>query len=494
MTGQAGGSAGGRPGGLCVVGVNHEMAPVEVRERLAFGPERLPLALAALQAVLASDGDKWGAHADGGAHTGAPLREPGSDGGAGAGVLPCDEGNDAVEGAHTGAPVRNADAAEVVILSTCNRTEVHAWTGDGDCCQAERAGAAIREYLAERGGLEPAAACDSLYVHYGDDAARHLLRVAAGLDSLVIGENEILGQVKAAFEQAHAAGTTGPVLSVLFRFAVRAGKRVRSETEIGRAALSVATIVVEMARETFGSLSERTALLIGAGKMSSIAGQALVRAGLRCVLVANRTFDRAQRLATCLGGSAVRFDALTENLATADIVICSTGAPHIVLHADAVRRAVSHRPPGSLLVVDLAVPRDVEPSIADIPAVRLADIDDLEALVQANHPLGVAVREEAERIVQEELDGFRSWQDARCCVPVIQALRERAEAICEAEVAKTLPRLGDLTPQQQDAVAAMARAVANKLLHEPIVNLKEPPDGSSPDAYADLTGKLFGLN
>lgn len=451
----------GRAGGLCVVGVNHEMAPVEVRERLAFGPERLPAALAALQALLAPDGEERGAHTGEGAHTGAPLR---------------------------------ADGAEIVILSTCNRTEVYAWTGNGDLCQAEQHGAAIRGYLAERGGLEPAAACDSLYIHYGDAAARHLLRVAAGLDSLVIGENEILGQVKAAFEQAHAAGTTGPVLSVLFRFAVRAGKRVRSETEIGRAALSVATIVVEMAREAFGSLADRTALLIGAGKMSSIAGQALVRAGLRCVLVANRTFDRAQRLAACLGGRAVHFDALTENLATADIVICSTGAPHVVLHADAVRGAVSHRPPASLLVVDLAVPRDVDPAIADIPAVRLADIDDLEALVQVNHPLGVAVREEAEGIVQEELDGFRSWQGARCCVPVIQALRQRAEAICEAEVAKTLPRLGDLTPQQQDAVAAMARAVANKLLHEPIVNLKEPPDGSTPDAYADLTGKLFGLN
>ena len=445
---------------LCAVGVNHQMAPVEVRERLALGPERLRAALAGLQAELV--------------------------GGAGSGARP----------SGSGAPC-DAAAAEVAILSTCNRTEVYAWA-------AADAETIIRRHLAERGGLDPQAAAAILYARHGDEAACHLLRVAAGLDSLVIGENEILGQVKSAFELAHAAGTTGPMLSALFRYAVQAGKRVRSETEIGRAALSVATIVVEMAQETFGPLADRTALLIGAGKMSSITGQALVAAGLRCVLVANRTFDRAQRLAATLGGRAVRFDALAENLAAADIVICSTGAPHLVLHADEVRRvlergrAAAPRDPGveapRLLVVDLAVPRDADPAIAAIPGVRLADIDDLEALVRANHPLAVAVRQAAEGIVREELNDYRAWQDARCCVPVIQALRERAEMICEAEVAKTLHRMGDLSPQQQAAVGAMARAIANKLLHQPIVNLKEPPDGAAPDDYAELTGRLFGLN
>jgi len=451
---------------LCVVGVNHQMAPVEVRERLALGPERLRVALTSLQTELA--------------------------GGAGNGARPSGSG-----ARSSGSGCRCEDAApEVAILSTCNRTEVYAWAG----ADAE---SIIRRRLVERGGLEPQASAAGLpgailYARCGEEAACHLLRVAAGLDSLVIGENEILGQVKSAFELAHAAGTTGPMLSALFRYAVQAGKRVRSETEIGRAALSVATIVVEMAQETFGSLAERTALLIGAGKMSSITGQALVRAGLRCVLVANRTFDRAQRLAASLGGRAVRFDALAENLAAADIVICSTGAPHLVLHADEVRRVLPACDPGvetpRLLVVDLAVPRDADPAIATIPGVRLADIDDLEALVQANHPLAVAVRQAAEEIVREELNGYRAWQDARCCVPVIQALRERAELICEAEVARTLRRMGELSPQQQAAVGAMARAIANKLLHEPIVNLKEPPDGTAPDDYAELTGRLFGLN
>jgi glutamyl-tRNA reductase len=357
-----------------------------------------------------------------------------------------------------------------------------------------------------------------LFAHRCDDAARHLLRVAAGLDSLVVGENEILGQVKTAFEAAHATTAAGPILAALFRAAIQTGKRVRTETELGRLALSVATIVVEMAQATFGPLADRTALLIGAGKMSSIAGQALVRAGLRCVLVANRTFDRAERLAATLGGRAVHFDALGENLAAADIVICSTGAPHLVLHAHDVERALSAnirtcsavapvyptQPPTShivhrtsniqLLIADLAVPRDADPAIAALPGVRLADIDDLEAIVRANHPLAAGVRAAAETIVAEELAAFRAWQAGRAGVPLIQALRARADAICQAEVARTLPRLGDLTPRQQEIVAALAHAVANKLLHDPIVHLKAPPAGETPADYLRTAEELFGLN
>jgi glutamyl-tRNA reductase len=261
-----------------------------------------------------------------------------------------------------------------------------------------------------------------------------------------------------------------------------------------------------MAQAAFGPLADRTALLIGAGKMSSIAGQALVRAGLRCVLVANRTYDRAERLAATLGGRAVHFDALAENLAAADIVICSTGAPHLVLHAADVRRALAaniQRPTSNiqhrtsniqLLIVDLAVPRDADPAIAALPGVRLADIDDLEAIVRANHPLAAGVRDAAEAIVAEELAAFRAWQAGRACVPLIQALRARADAICQAEVARTLPRLGDLTPRQQEMIAALARAVANKLLHDPIVHLKAPPAGQAQADYVRAAEELFGLN
>ena len=427
---------------ILLIGVNHKIAPVAVRERLAFGPERIPAALRELVALVATK--------------------------------------------HLGDEARRAEA---VILSTCNRAEVYLCTAD-----VANAEVAIRHFLSDYGQLPLDALNAVLYVRRGDEAAHHLMRVAAGLDSLVIGENEILGQVKDAYEMAHAAGTTGPILSALFRYAVQAGKRVRNETDIGRAALSVATIVVELAEETFGPLTERTALLIGAGKMSSLTARALVRAGLRCVLVANRTFERAQKLAQSLGGRAVHFDALAENLAEADIVICSTGAPHIVLHVEEVQRAMAARPDRPLLVADLAVPRDADPAIGHLPGVRLADIDDLDTLVQTRHPLAAAVRQAAEAIVRDELDDFRAWYDARLSVPVIRALRSKADAIRQAELERTLRRLGDLTPQQQRAIEAMSQAIIGKLLHDPIIRLKEPPPGISRAECARLTQTLFGLN
>jgi glutamyl-tRNA reductase len=427
---------------IYVVGVNHRIAPVEVRERLAFNPQHIPAALHELSAAL-------------------ETQCPG---------------------------VARKAQVEAVILSTCNRTEIYV-CADG----AADAEIAVRRFLADYGQFPPEALNAVLYTYRGNEAGHHLLQVAAGLDSLVIGESEILGQVKDACEIAHTAGTTGPILAALFRRAIQAGKRVRTETDIGQVALSAATIVVELAGEMCGSLADCTALLIGAGKMSSLAARALVKAGLRCVLVANRTYQRAQKLAQSLGGRAVRFDALAENLVEADIVVCSTGAPHIVLHVEDVRTAMGARPDRPLLVVDLAVPRDADPAIGDLPGVRLADIDDLDALVQANHPLAVAVRQAAEAIVDGELSDFRAWYDARLCVPVIRALRAKADAICRAELERTLRRLGDLTPQQQRAVEAMGQAIVGKLLHEPITHLKEPPPGVSRDECVGLTQKLFGV-
>jgi glutamyl-tRNA reductase len=431
---------------LFVVGVNHKIAPVEVRERLAFGPERIPPALRRLVDLIEAEGG-------------------------------CDA-----------QPDRQVQG-EAVILSTCNRTEIY-------ICAPHLTGAkdAVWRYLSGYSRLPADALNSALYSYPGEQAAGHLMRVAAGLDSLVVGENEILGQVKDAYELAHSAGTTGPILSALFRYAVQLGKRVRSETDLGRVPLSVATIVVERAADTFGLLADRTALLIGAGKMSTLTARALVKAGLHCVLVANRTYERAQKLAHSLGGRAVRFDTLLENLAGADIVICSTGAPHLVLHVEDVRTAMAARPDRPLLVVDLAVPRDADPAIGELPGVQLADIDDLEALVQAHHPLAVAVRQAAEELVRNELDGFKAWYNARLSVPVIHALRAKADAICQAELEQTLRRLGDLTPQQRRTLEAMLHAVVGKLLHEPIVQLKDPPPGMSHAEYAHLAQTLFGLN
>lgn len=441
---------------ILVVGANHKIATVEVRERLAFSPEQT---LTALRQIV------------------APPQET-------------NYSNDPDEA-----------QSEAIILSTCNRTEVYVCAGHSSSNAekglppANASGAEmVRQFLSRYSQLPLEALDRTLYVYRGLEAAHHLLRVAAGLDSLVIGENEILGQVKDAYEIAHAAGTTGPMLSALFRYAVQAGKRVHTETDIGRAALSTATIVVELAEEMFGPLVDRTALLLGAGKMSSMTARALVKAGLHCILVANRTYERAQKLAKNLGGRAVHFDVLPQSLVEADIVICSTGAPHTVLHVADVQAAIAARVERLLLVVDLAVPRDADPEIGQLPGVRLTDIDDLEVLVQANHPLMMAVRQAAEAIVAEELADFKAWGEARLSVPLIRALRARADAICQAELRRTLPRLGDLSPQQQRAIEAMGQAIVNKLLHEPIVHLKNPPSGISRADYADLAQTLFALN
>jgi glutamyl-tRNA reductase len=419
---------------ILMIGLNHKVAPVAVRERLAFGPERIPVVLNELT------GDK------------------------------------------------TIGIREAVLLSTCNRTEIYICT-----CDATVGEARLYDFLATYAKLPSEQVQRMVYVLQGEAAADHLMQVAAGLDSLVLGENEILGQVRSAGELAQAAGATGPILSALFRYAIRAGKRARSETEIGRGDISVASVVVELAEQALGPLHDRTALLIGAGKISTITARALVKAGLRCVIIANRTYERAEKLAKNLNGIAVHFDALDEVLTQADIVICSTGAPHIVLHADAVARAQAARGGRPLLVADLAVPRDADPGIASIPSVQLVNIDDLDIVVKTSHPLTASIYQEVETIVRQELEGYCDWVRARRCVPVIQALTDKAESIYQAEVEQTLRRLGPLTPHQERLVQAMGKAIASKLLHEPIVHLRElSPEEDIPN-YLELVQNLYGI-
>jgi glutamyl-tRNA reductase len=419
---------------ILMLGLNHKVAPVEVRERLAFGAEHAP---SALREMMRSGG---------------------------------------------------GSIREIVLLSTCNRTEVYVHASNTD--EAETV---VRNFLAGRAALPTQELGRMLYVARGEETARHLMRVSAGLDSLVLGENEILGQVRAASEMAQSAGTNGPLLSALFRYAVQAGKRARHETGIGRGDISVASVVVELAEQVLGPLGERTALLIGAGKISTITARALLRSGLHCIMVANRTFERAQKLAENLRGVAVHFDALDETLKKADIVICSTGAPHLVLHPETIRRAQAARGSRPLLVADLAVPRDADPDIASIPGVRLANIDDLDEVVKTRHPLTASVCCEVEDIVREELEGFRRWHDARRCAPVIQALHQKAETICQSEVDHTLRRMGSLTPRQQHMVLAMGRAIVAKLLHEPITHLRELPLEEETSTYLEVVQDLYDL-
>ena len=419
---------------ILMIGLNHKVAPVEVRERLAFGPECIP---GALKQIISD---------------------------------------------------KTSGIKEAVLISTCNRTEVYICT-----CDSTASEATLNEFLAEHAGLPLERLQRMLYVLREETAAEHLMQVAAGLDSLVLGENEILGQVRSAAEIAHDAGATGPILSALFRYAIQAGKRARSETEIGRGDVSVASVVVEMAEQALGPLNERTALLIGAGKISSITARALVKAGLHCVLIANRTFEKAGKLAQNLNGTAVHFDRLDDVLTQADIVICSTGAPHIVLHAEAVEKAQKIRFGRPLLVADLAVPRDADPKIASIPGVQLANIDDLEIIVKNSHPLTSTICQKVETIVREELEDFCQWLAVRRCVPVIQALHTKAETIYQAEVEHTLRRLGPLTPRQEQLVTAMGKTIANKLLHGPTVRLRELSADDDPSTYIELIQDLYGI-
>ena len=421
---------------LLLMGVNHKVAPIELRERLAFNSDGVMRAIGEIAPRLSGE-------------------------------------------------------SEVALLSTCNRTELILHSDDP--CNAE---ALAREFICETGGTSGVVLDNVLYTCHGEAAARHLLRVATGLDSLVVGENEIQGQVRTALKLARAAGTSGPFLDALFRSAIQCGKRVRTETEIGRTNLSVATLVVELAEEKLGSLMHRTALLVGAGKISKLTARELVRAGLRCVLVANRTFERAQKMVKNLGSahaSAVHFDQLNEKLTTADIVICSTGAPHIVLKKQPVVEALEQCPNRSMLVIDLAIPRDADPAISQVPNVELFSIDDLSGLVQERHPLTAETWQEAETIVDDSLSLFVNWYGARRAVPLIRTLRDNAEAIVKAEVEHTAQRLGPLSSEQRVALEHMGQAIVNKLLHDPICCLKNMPDIIQQDETLDLVRSLFGI-
>ena len=396
---------------LLLIGLNHHIAPVQVRERLAVTPSHLPNILCALRDTVGVD--------------------------------------------------------EVAIVSTCNRLEIYAVADDAASRQS-----ALIDALAAQHGLR---ACDfscHLDVRTGEQAAQHLFRVAAGLDSLLVGEHQILGQVKDAFQAAQDAGTVGAVLSALFRHALTAGKRARSETEIGQGARSLGQVAVSIARETLGDLTNRTALLVGVGKINKIAGHALVESGLRWLLVANRTFERAVEVAQSLGGRAVHFDALEQGLADADLVIVATGAPHIVLHENDLCAAMARRADRPLVVIDLAVPRNVDPAARTIPNVRLYDMNDLSAVVAAHHPIVSPAIAAAEEIAAQEVAEFTAWWRERQAAPLIIALRSQAEEIRQTEVTRTLERL-NLTSEQQHAIDALARSLTNKLLYASIHAIKQ---------------------
>jgi len=369
---------------------------------------------------------------------------------------------------------------EAVCLSTCNRTELYVTGVDADATE--------RTAVAALAALEPEVE-RALYRLHDHAAALHLFRVAAGLDSLVPGEGEILGQVRAA----HELGTTSTLLDRVFRQALHAGRKVRTQTAIGESPSSVSAAAAALAEQVFGDLDGRAILLVGAGKVSEQAARNLLTRGARIAFVANRTLDRAEVLARRFGAEPLPLDRIEAELVTADVVVASTSAAGYVLDAETVARVARLRRGRQLLLIDLAVPRDLDPAIHELEGCYLFDIDDLEAIVAETLAGRRSEAERAESIVSAEAEKFHEWQASRDVIPAIASLRAHAEEIREAELRKAEGLLGRLDESQRKAVESITAQIVNKLLHLPTVRLKQAAAAADGVVYAEAVRHLFGL-
>ncbi len=396
---------------LLVTGVNHRTAPVEVRERLSFDNASLPPALAELR-----------------------RRE---------GVL------------------------EGMILCTCNRVEVMVTADDG--ADAERL---IEDYLTSVRGVDRSWIEPHLYRYVDEEAIRHLFRVAASLDSMVVGEPQILGQLKSAYAVARAQGAVCGALDTILTRAFGVAKRVRTETAIGKSAVSVSYVAVELARQIFGQLDDSTVMIIGAGKMSELAARHLRRAGATEIFVTNRTHDRAVQLAELFQGSVVAYDQFKEAMPRADIVITSSAAPHYLLTKPDVRAVVEARRNKPVFLIDIAVPRNIDPAVNELDNVFLYDIDDLQQVVDENVRSRMQEARDAELIISEEVERTVSQLKAREVKPTIVGLQQQLECLRLAEIERMQKKLASLTPEQREIVEAVTRGLVNKIAHGPITELR----------------------
>jgi len=422
---------------ILAIGLNHKTAPVEVRERLAFTGSHLRQSLSALA--------ECHAHQDG------ALREG-------------------------------------VILSTCNRTEIYALAED-----AAKGREYLVRFLSDQQGLPPDQFQSHLYAYENEEAVDHLFSVAAGIDSMIVGENEILGQVREAYTLASASKAIGPVLARLFRKSITVGKRARTETTIGHNAISISYAAVELAKKILGDLGGCRALVVGAGETSELTLKHLIDNGIGEVNVINRTRRKAEVIARQCGGQVLGFGHIAQALCSADIVISSTTAPHPVIRAQAVEQAMTLRQQHPLLLVDIAVPRDVEPEVGSIDNVYLYDIDDLEKVVETNLKRRRREIPKVEAIIHREQTDFMAWFRTLEMLPTITSLRGRAEEVRLAELEKALRRLGPLSEQQRTIVEALSLGIVNKLLHPPIINLKGRANGQGGHLYAMVLRELFAL-
>jgi glutamyl-tRNA reductase len=420
---------------VVVLGLNHKSAPISLLERLTIGQEQLPKALHQLENY-----------------------------------------EHVLEGA---------------ILSTCNRIEVYAVVSKFHAGSQD-----LRNFLSEFCHVAPEDFADHLYTYHDDAAVRHLFRVAAGIDSMVVGESEILGQVRRAYQSAADEGMVQRVLGGAFRQALRVGKRARSETEIGRNPVSVSSAAVDLARRAFpsGSLDGKKVVIVGAGKMGRLAARSLAAAGARDLTVVNRTDSKGEDLAVLFGGEARSLDDIDEAIHDADILICSTTAPEWVLHRDQIASAMAPRPERPLLIVDIAVPRDVDPSSADLPGVVLRDIDDLKGVVETNLGSRMGEISKIEEIISGAVDRFVEWERSTEFAPTAAALVAKADVIRRAEMERIASVLGKLTDEQREAIDHLSRRMVSKILHTPLDRVKKM--SSSKQGYVHLAAlrELFELD
>ncbi|MEK6651589.1 MAG: glutamyl-tRNA reductase [Nitrospirota bacterium] len=416
---------------IFVVGLNHKTAAVDVREKLAFNGQKLEEGLMRIK------------------------------------TLP--------------------EVKEAVILSTCNRVEMY--TNVKDTVKAYES---IKDFISEFHGLDRGSLEKSLYAYENLAAVKHVFRVASSLDSMVVGEPQILGQIKDAFEFALRKKTTGILLNKLMKKAISVAKRIRTETKIAENAVSISFAAVELAKKIFTDLSTKSVMLLGAGEMAELAAKHLVSSGVKEVLVANRTYETGCSLAKEFNGRAVKFENFVHEIANTDIVICSTGASKYVLLKEQMHYVMKERKHKPVFIIDISVPRNIDPEINNIDNVYLYDVDDIQGVVDSNVQGRQKEAEKAEAIITDEIETFQKWQSSLDSVPTIIALRDRADAIRKEELERLLNKLSGLGEKEKKDIEYMANAITNKLIHPPTAALKE--DAEDKDILIATIKRLYGLN
>lgn len=421
--------------GIIVVGLSHKTAPIEVREKLNFPESTLP---EALRRLMTYEG----------------IRES-------------------------------------LIVSTCNRVEIYASVQDSG-----RGIDRVKQFISDYHGLSRDVLENSLYVYPDALGVRHTFRVASSLDSMVVGEAQILGQLKDAFDTALKTKTTSTILNKLIKKAISVAKRVRTETRLAEGAVSISSAAVELAKKIFGDLTGKIVMLLGAGEMAELAAQHLMGNGVKNIMVANRTFERAEELAREFKGDAIRFEHFPDALLMVDILICATGASHYVVTRDMTSRAIRERRHKPIFMIDISNPRNIDPEVDKVDNVYLYDIDDLQSKVDVNAEGRAREAEKAEEIVAGEIETYLQWERALDAVPTIVDLREKVEDIRKRELEKTLGCLDGMNEDQKRAVEAMSLAIVNKLLHAPLVVLKQAASvpGNGGDETIALARRLFNLD